>query len=228
MEFEEMAYVLHVTRPEDLFVDVGANSGAFTVLACAARGARGYCFEPVPSIYARLRENLHLNHLTDRVCSMNVGVSDGDGTLVFTTASDARNHVIAENERPEDSIAVRVTTLDAVLANESPTMLKIDTEGYEAPVINGAAEVLRKESLHSVILELTGHGARYGFDEDSICESLVTSGFTPCSYDPVKRALNPIDQDNRAPRNVLFVRQPALVMERLAHAPRITIGRTHF
>src|SRR5262245_39273440 len=39
-EFSEMAYVLHVIGPEDVFVDIGANVGTYTVLACAARRAR--------------------------------------------------------------------------------------------------------------------------------------------------------------------------------------------
>jgi hypothetical protein len=38
-EFEEMAFVLHYARPTDLFVDVGANIGAYTVLAAGASGA---------------------------------------------------------------------------------------------------------------------------------------------------------------------------------------------
>ncbi|HEX9953226.1 MAG TPA: hypothetical protein VGB53_15755, partial [Rubricoccaceae bacterium] len=47
-EFEDMAFVLHALRPTDLFVDVGANVGSYTVLAGAAIGARCESFEPVP------------------------------------------------------------------------------------------------------------------------------------------------------------------------------------
>ena len=43
-EFEDMAFLLHVLRQGDLFVDIGANAGAYTVLASAVTGARTYCF----------------------------------------------------------------------------------------------------------------------------------------------------------------------------------------
>jgi hypothetical protein len=66
-----MAYVLHTLTPDDFFVDVGANVGSYTVLACAVRGAKGYCFEPVPTTYRRLLDNLRLNDLTSRVVSLN-------------------------------------------------------------------------------------------------------------------------------------------------------------
>lgn len=53
-EFPDMAYVLHVLASEDLFVDIGANVGSYTLLACGAKAAKGYCFEPVPATYQRL------------------------------------------------------------------------------------------------------------------------------------------------------------------------------
>lgn len=47
-EFHETAYVLHVTNAEDLFIDIGANAGAYTLLACGVRGARGYAWNLSP------------------------------------------------------------------------------------------------------------------------------------------------------------------------------------
>ena len=60
-----MGFLLHVLRSEDLFVDVGANVGSYTILACSVVGARGISFEPVPSTYKRLVENMRLNHLDE-------------------------------------------------------------------------------------------------------------------------------------------------------------------
>ena len=62
--------------PADLFVDVGANVGSYTLLACSVRGARGICFEPVPLTYQRLLDNLRLNDMTERVRAFNLGLSD--------------------------------------------------------------------------------------------------------------------------------------------------------
>jgi hypothetical protein len=47
-EFADMAFVLHYLQPEDLFVDIGANIGSYTLLASGAVGTRTIAFEPVP------------------------------------------------------------------------------------------------------------------------------------------------------------------------------------
>jgi hypothetical protein len=52
-EFSDMAYVLHVLAADEVFVDIGANVGSYTLLACAVKKAKGYCFEPIPSTYKK-------------------------------------------------------------------------------------------------------------------------------------------------------------------------------
>lgn len=47
-EFEDMAFVLHLLRSGDLFVDIGANIGSYTVLAGGAVGAKCISVEPIP------------------------------------------------------------------------------------------------------------------------------------------------------------------------------------
>lgn len=66
-EVEEMGFVLHALRPGELFVDVGANIGSYTVLAAGAVGADVVAVEPVPTTFAVLRRNVCLNDLVDRV-----------------------------------------------------------------------------------------------------------------------------------------------------------------
>jgi hypothetical protein len=66
-DFSEMALLLHVLRRDDLFVEVGANAGSYTILACVVRGALAYALEPLPRTYSRLSENIKLNHLEGRV-----------------------------------------------------------------------------------------------------------------------------------------------------------------
>ncbi|MEB3171773.1 MAG: hypothetical protein VKK43_10405, partial [Synechococcaceae cyanobacterium] len=61
-EFPDMGFLLHFLRVDDLFVDIGANVGSYTILACCAVGARGVAFEPVPSTYKKLVENMRINH----------------------------------------------------------------------------------------------------------------------------------------------------------------------
>ena len=71
-EFADMGYLLHVLRADDLFIDAGANVGSYTLLACAAKGARGVAFEPIPSTWRRLVENVRLNWIEGRVSCLNM------------------------------------------------------------------------------------------------------------------------------------------------------------
>lgn len=225
-EFSEMAYVLHVVGADDLFVDVGANAGSYTVLACAARGARGICVEPVPSTFERLMGNIRINNLEARVEALNIGLSDSDGELLFTTDEDCVNHVVAEGEVADGALSVQVRPLDAVLAGRAPTMLKIDVEGFETSVLRGASACFGQPSLHSVIMELNGSGARYGHDEAPILGLMRDYGFATYAYEPRSRRLQSLEGKNPDGGNTLFIRNREYVMERLARAsPSRIMGR---
>lgn len=225
-EFEEMAYVLHTVTQHDLFVDVGANLGAYTLLACAVKGARGVCFEPIPDTHARLRANLRLNEIDNRVTCLNMGVADRDGELFFTNNQDTINHVIATGETHDKNLAkVDVKTLDTVLAGETPSVMKIDVEGFEMPVLRGASRVLAQPSLHSIIVELNGSGARYGFDDLDVVRLLEAAGFLPYRYAPFERRLSALPSlPAHHEGNIIFVRDEELVRRRLCEAPKISIG----
>lgn len=218
-EFPEMGFVLHFLRPTDLFVDVGANVGSYTLLACAAVGARGIAFEPVPETYRRLQANMALNHLTCVHC-INQAVGAQAGQLQFTRDRDTTNHVLAVDEWGAATLTVPITTLDIALANEMPILLKIDVEGYETPVLEGGLQTLAQPGLLALILELNGSGQRYGFDEAKILAKLIAHGFQPYHYQPLQRELVPLQGKNLNSGNTLFLRNLALVQARLASAPR--------
>ena len=133
-EEAEMAFVLHALRPSDLFVDVGANIGSYTVLAAGAVGADVITVEPVPSTFGSLRRNVWLNDLDQRVQCVNAGLGEAEGELHFTAGQDTTNHVLAPGESTE-SVPVRVMRLDDLCATRIPAMIKIDVEGYEQAVI---------------------------------------------------------------------------------------------
>ena len=227
-EFSDMAYLLHVLRAGDLFVDVGANAGSYTVLACSVVGARGYAFEPVPETHRRLVKNLRLNCLDDKVVHPNVAIGSAAGQLSFTADGDTVNHVLAEGEACSTAVTVDVTTLDRVLSKESPALIKIDVEGFEAQVLRGAAETLAKSSLHSLIIELNGSGDRYGFDESSILELMSDHAFRAYSYEPLCRTLIELSGINPGSGNTLFIRDRDFVDERLRTAEEITVNNRSF
>lgn len=227
-EFPDMGYLLHFLREEDFFVDVGANVGSYSILACSAIGARGIAFEPVPSTFNRLIENLRLNHLEKKVTCINKGAGAQQGIITFTSDTDTTNHALAEDEHCDNAVNVEVIPLDTILYGESPALIKIDVEGYETPVIEGAQEILRKQSTHSVIMELNGSGNRYGYDESKIFDMMFDFNFKTYSYNPMDRTLNNLAGRNPNSGNTLFIRDKSFVEDRLKTAPIISIYGCQF
>jgi len=223
LEFEDMGFLLHILEADDLFVDVGANAGSYTILASSVRGAKVYAFEPVPNTYNRLIENISINHAENRVKCFNVGLGREEGIIAFTSDLDTVNHAVSLNEYAPNTINVNVTTLDLGLKDTQPSLIKIDVEGYETLVLEGATETLAKPTLLAVIIELNGCGNRYGFDESQIREIMSKHGFRTYSYDPFTRKLIDLQGKTRHEGNTLFIRNIDLVQERLKRTPRVSV-----
>lgn len=221
-EFEDMGFLLHFLRPEDLFVDVGANLGSFTILASAVVGAPSIAIEPVPSTYARLTENIALNSLHNVMC-INMGAGSEPGVLQFTTDTDSMNHVVRVGENPKHTIGVHTDTLDNMLSGKTPAIIKIDVEGFEAAVINGAVQTLATPGLKAVVMELCGGSRRYGFDESEILSKMLKIGFAPHSYDPFTRNLTRVTNAGAHGLNTLFIRDPAFVSHRIKTAKPFSV-----
>jgi FkbM family methyltransferase len=135
-EPDVMPFVLHVLHPNDLLVDIGANGGAYTILASGEKKARTVCIEAAPDTFNGLIKNVSLNVLGDLVEPWNVAVSDKEGYLPFTTSDHATNRVSYE-DRP-DIINVKAKTLDNILADRVPLVIKMDIEGHEHNALLGA------------------------------------------------------------------------------------------
>lgn len=226
-EFPDMAFVLHFLRPGDLFADVGANVGSYSILACAVAGARGVAFEPIPSTYHRLVENIRLNHLEECVSCIDKGVGSEPSKLTFTSDGDTINHALANGELCDNAVNVDVTTLDEHLHASTPSLIKIDVEGFETPVLKGAKRVLADVTLNAVIMELNGSGDRYGFREGDIIDLMMSNGFRTYAYDPFVRKLTSLNGKNAESGNTLFVRDKAAVDARVSTADKRLINGMH-
>lgn len=95
-EFIDMAFLLHLLRPGDLFVDVGANIGSYTVLASAVCGARSIAIEPDPDTVGSLNRNIEINRIVDRVRIVQAAVGSAPGKIQFTVGRDTTNRVARE------------------------------------------------------------------------------------------------------------------------------------
>jgi len=218
-EFEEMSFVLHLLTDEDLFGDVGANIGLYSVLASGVGGAKSVAMEPVPSTARALRLNTAINELGGLVDILEIGIGAEPGELDFSTDKDGSNHVV----RDGSGCRVPVLPLDEVFAARTPILLKIDVEGFETNVIKGAQRILKDPTLKAVLMEMNGSGRRYGFDDRALDSEMRRLGFSSFLYDPRSRKLNP--NNTRLAFNTIYVRDLAFVERRLRAAKPFQVLR---
>lgn len=211
-DLAEMAFTAHLLRPSDLFGDVGANVGVYTVLAGAVAGARCIAFEPAPETTRHLRANVIVNALAAEIVEAAVGRSPG--RIHFSIGHDTVNHVASSDER---GVEVPVVTLDDYV--RGATLLKIDVEGFEREVLEGASEVLADNRLLAVIMETNGSGEAYGTSDNELATIMSQAGFACYTYNPFQRRL----EAGSPEKNGIFVRDVDAVASRLREAPSFTV-----
>jgi len=222
VEFDEMSFIMHFLRPDDLFVDVGANIGAFTVLAGAVAGAKTLSFEPGPLAYSFLVKNILLNNLSARATPLNMALGRTEGTVSFTKGLGTENFVV-QGKSDLEQVTVRQSTLDLQTAGMEPVAMKIDVEGFEKEVMAGAEKFLQKPSLQAMIMERVGNAGRFGEDESVLHDTIRSLSFIPCAYDPLTRKLRRVP--DAAQGNIIYVRDMGRAGERLRLAPSWRFAR---
>ena len=141
-EFDITGFVAKTLKPDDVFVDVGAHAGLYSILA-ALKGAKVYSFEPNSLNLNFLASHLKMNGLEATVFPKAVSDYNGAFTLYYCADSTAFGSNCKGNRT--ECVNVEAVTLDSALRNvESVSMLKIDAEGCDYKVLKGAAETLRK------------------------------------------------------------------------------------
>jgi FkbM family methyltransferase len=148
-----------VLQPGDLFFDVGANRGHHTLVA-ASCGARVHAFEPVPRLAKQLTDNCRLNHLEEVVSVVEAAVSNEAGMAILYLAKrvDDGSHSLVPGVPAQsiDPISVHTITLDQYVQQAKcgiPAVVKIDVEGAESLVLDGAISVLCNPQPPIVVLE---------------------------------------------------------------------------
>jgi FkbM family methyltransferase len=132
-------------KPGDVFLDVGANVGYLSAFAAGIVGKRGqvHCFEPVPAYFDRLERLVELNpeHSILTNCKA-AGEEPGSCTIYVTREPGQNTMVLAYKSGPEviSTLKVPVVRLDSYLAERNInriSLVKIDAEGYELPILKG-------------------------------------------------------------------------------------------
>lgn len=132
--FHEVYTEFRDFQPHGIVLDVGAQYGDYAVLAARKYGAVVHTFEPLPSNFELLVQNVTLNGLQSQVIAHNQAVGNSVGS---TSISFDNTMAIVGGSK---TVNVQAITIDSLKL--TPTLMKIDVEGMEMDVLNGARETL--------------------------------------------------------------------------------------
>lgn len=182
------------------FIDVGANIGAYTLVASEVSEANVVSVEPHPQTFAILVDNVRLNRRYNVTC-LNVALSERNGELRLTDEAEPElNHVVASGDGagPISVASRRLETLCRQL-NVIPEVLKIDVEGHQQPVLNGMGQ--HKNTVKVILIE--------GGNESRTKQWLEDAGYTGPWFMHFKQKLLSNEKQAR-PEDPVFVRREFL------------------
>lgn len=203
-------YVLWHEAQHDpgLFVDVGANIGACT-LALLAVGARVVAFEPLPSNFWYLNESMRINaHWRDRLILWPVALGARNATeIIYTERGNAGNSPLRFPTHAQDSLGIEVSTItldhalwpDPLQPAPRVGLLKIDVQGFEPFVLEGATRLLQARAILFIQMEVASEWLlNVGRKPSELCQILSAAGFTlyvlQCAVQPVRKAQERLTQ----------------------------------
>lgn len=166
-EYDQLEYVYQLIKWHDIkiFYDCGANIGLYT---CFIGGHCSwitdiYTFEPVPSVYERLKRNIELNSIKAHVRSFNIALGESQKTIPITyfdyssgtsTFDNEGSATRQKKEKKHIEIAAKMLPADDIaIWKDQKIFIKIDVEGSEMSVIEGMSSLL-KDNLCFIQVEL--------------------------------------------------------------------------
>lgn len=148
-------------KPGEVLYDVGANVGAYTLLAAVTTpGLRVVSFEPGPANFAALCANVELNAVSERVIAVPLALGDRPRSALLDrdgAVPGSAPRVVDGVPTQDATFAVLVDRLDDVVPRfdlPAPDHLKLDVEGTELEVLAGAERLLGSGGVRSAMVEL--------------------------------------------------------------------------
>ncbi|MCL4508953.1 MAG: FkbM family methyltransferase [Chloroflexi bacterium] len=178
------ALVRKLLRPNDVFIDIGANIGFYSCTAAALQ-ARVHAFEPNPSLSRFLEQSRVLNGWGERLTVNTCAVASTAGRAEFFLSTNQENSGLSsllplDHLSTAEKLVVPTTTLDAYCSAhgiDHVRLIKIDVEGGERDVLTGAARVLQDVRPDAVICELSSFGG--GSKPADVLHLLEEAGYVP-------------------------------------------------
>ncbi len=183
----EYSLILQIIRSGDIVFDVGANKGEWSKnVLLNVSSVNIYSFEPVASVFDVLKDNL-----SDSEASLhNIAISDSDGKKRFfyynqnselSTFYRRASSVEQELDIKPIQVMVQTKTLDLFCKEQLIShidFLKIDTEGAELDVLQGAVELLQGHKIKTIQFEYGDTYSDVGITLRQVCQLLSSYGYT--------------------------------------------------
>jgi len=181
-ERQELKLVSRILREGMTVLDVGANVGLYTALAMhyVKRDGRILAFEPHPESYHFLTQTVAANvamlpeHERPRVEMLDfaASASEGEARLYINPANKGDNRLYFFNSAQQsDALSIRTRTIDSALRDlkiKRIDFLKLDVQGHEFEVVQGACDILRTSPNAIILSEFWPDGVRQSCNHDSM------------------------------------------------------------
>ena len=147
-EEEETAFMVRCLKPGDGMIDVGANIGVYAIQAASVVGPFGkiHAFEPNKKTFEMLDRTMRANGFSERCVLHNAGLGASDTTGSFHLSSHATNPGSSYISVRSGGEQVDIHRMDSIEYERPIRFIKIDVEGYEYHVIEGAKATLAAHS----------------------------------------------------------------------------------
>lgn len=153
----------------DLFMDVGANVGQHSLFAVVrASIPKAVAFEASPKIFFRLKKNIELNNLAEKISPYNLAILDRHGSVSINMPNISNNGTGYVHDCKEDEVSIKAIPLNDFVDRVRPykkILIKIDVEGAEFRVLKGAHKLFSANKVEAVIVEIIKENLmRFGND----------------------------------------------------------------
>jgi FkbM family methyltransferase len=183
-----------------VFYDIGANIGQYSLYASLHAGSTVYSFEPYFKNYVRIKENAFINEIKENFYPLFCALSDRCSLDKFFVKDDrisSSGHQLGINVDEhgkefdaKEEYPIFVYSIDFLLENfniQKPNHIKIDVDGNEGRILAGMKKTLVLDSLISVLIEVNSQGE----EKNNAIKMFSDFGFT------IDNEFNVLDQHSR-------------------------------
>jgi FkbM family methyltransferase len=187
LEPDTIQWINNYIKKDEVFYDIGANIGVFSLYVAKNRGAKVYSFEPESSNYYYLNKNIFHNNLSEKIKAYSIALNDVDLLSVlnlssFAPAKSAHNfneelnphHKKFDSPYKQGMLGMSLDDFIYKWGGKIPDHIKIDVDGNEYRIIDGMEKVFNEPKLKSIMVEISLQVEKDG----ALKEKILSKGFT--------------------------------------------------